>query len=191
MVIHQCKEDKLQLTYDPQTGAWTYVSSFPSPTTDYFSAATRSPNVLAITSGRRSYVFDSAATCNPILISQTTLANATVAALYSQSLTATGIIVTPEWSISAGALPSGLTLNAATGELSGVPANAGTFNFTVRATGGNCFGEQNYSLVVGKGVTTVTVTAQPRAVGSTLNYAAKVVRMNAAANFTGDSTIQK
>ncbi len=36
------------------------------------------------------------------------------------------------WSVSDGALPDGLTLNASTGTLSGTPTTVGTFNFTIR-----------------------------------------------------------
>lgn len=38
------------------------------------------------------------------------------------------------WSISAGALPTGTTINAATGAITGTPSATGTFNFTVLAT---------------------------------------------------------
>lgn len=38
------------------------------------------------------------------------------------------------WSISSGALPSGLSLNASTGEISGTPDTVETANFTVRYT---------------------------------------------------------
>ncbi len=51
---------------------------------------------------------------------------------YSQTLSIAGTAVT--WSISSGSLPSGLTLNSSTGEISGTPTEAGTFNFTVKAT---------------------------------------------------------
>ncbi|MFC7645284.1 Ig domain-containing protein [Streptosporangium lutulentum] len=36
------------------------------------------------------------------------------------------------WSVTAGSLPPGLTLNTSTGQLSGTPTTGGTFSFTVR-----------------------------------------------------------
>lgn len=50
--------------------------------------------------------------------------------------TFTALLGTPPYtfSISAGALPTGLSLNAATGVASGTPTGAGTFNFTVMVT---------------------------------------------------------
>ncbi len=38
------------------------------------------------------------------------------------------------WSISAGALPTGLLFNTATGVITGIPAQAGTFPLTVQVT---------------------------------------------------------
>ncbi|MCM3887100.1 putative Ig domain-containing protein [Frankia sp. R82] len=51
---------------------------------------------------------------------------------YSDQLTVSGGTSPFVWSVSAGALPAGLTLNAATGLLSGTPTAAGTASFTVR-----------------------------------------------------------
>lgn len=55
---------------------------------------------------------------------------------YSDQLTVqTGTGTAPfAWSISAGSLPGGVTLNAATGLLSGAPTAAGSFPFTVQVT---------------------------------------------------------
>lgn len=52
------------------------------------------------------------------------------------------------WSVTSGALPAGLTLNAATGELSGTPTVSGTANFTVRATYKTTTGETAFQFKV-------------------------------------------
>ena len=61
------------------------------------------------------------------------LPQGTVGSPYSQiTLTATGGTPPYAWSVTAGALPGGLTLNSA-GTISGTPSAAGAFNFTVQA----------------------------------------------------------
>ena len=56
---------------------------------------------------------------------------------YSQTLQAGGGLAPYTWSIASGSLPSGLTLNAATGEVKGTPKAAGTFTFSVTAKAKN------------------------------------------------------
>lgn len=62
------------------------------------------------------------------------LADGRVGASYAQTLTATGGTPPTQWTISAGALPAGLTLVATTGAISGTPTAAGDSAFTVQAT---------------------------------------------------------
>lgn len=53
------------------------------------------------------------------------------------------------WAIVAGALPAGLSFNTATGQITGTPTGAGTFNFTVQVT--DTAGQtdtENFSIVV-------------------------------------------
>ena len=53
---------------------------------------------------------------------------------YSVTISAAGGSPPYTWSISNGSLPGGMTLNSATGVLSGTPASSGNFQFTVQVT---------------------------------------------------------
>jgi hypothetical protein len=53
---------------------------------------------------------------------------------YSSALVATGGTPPYTFAIIAGALPPGLTLNTATGAITGVPTTAGTYNYTAQVT---------------------------------------------------------
>jgi large repetitive protein len=63
-----------------------------------------------------------------------TLSAATAGTVYSQPLTASGGTPPYAWSISAGALPAGLSLNATDGSISGTPTAGGPARFTVQIT---------------------------------------------------------
>lgn len=58
----------------------------------------------------------------------------TTVAFTGDTLGVTGGTSPYTWSVQSGALPNGVTLNTATGDLSGTPTVAGTFNFTIRVT---------------------------------------------------------
>ncbi len=83
-----------------------------------------------------------------LVISPATLSNGTLNTAYSQAITQTGLTGTLAWSVSAGALPTGLTLNATSGLLSGTPSVAGTFNFTVQVADGFCTNTRAYTLII-------------------------------------------
>jgi GH25 family lysozyme M1 (1,4-beta-N-acetylmuramidase) len=87
--------------------------------------------------------------CPTITLSPTSFANGTVGTAYSQTVTANGVATTWTYSRSGGTLPGGLTLNSSTGVLSGTPTSAGSFSFTIAATGANgCSASQAYTVVV-------------------------------------------
>jgi len=57
-----------------------------------------------------------------------------VGVAYSQSNVANGGVSPYAYSVSAGALPAGVTLNASTGLVSGTPSAVGAFSYTIEAT---------------------------------------------------------
>lgn len=67
----------------------------------------------------------------PLSMITSTLPGGIVGTAYSATFAATGGSPPYTWSVSSGSLPPGLTLDAATGALSGAPSSAGTFNFIV------------------------------------------------------------
>ncbi|MGE0131995.1 MAG: putative Ig domain-containing protein [Blastocatellales bacterium] len=69
-----------------------------------------------------------------LIITTTSLPSGAVGGSYSATVAATGGDTPYAWSIVAGSLPVGLSLNLQTGAISGTPATAGTSNFTVQVT---------------------------------------------------------
>ena len=86
----------------------------------------------------------------PPNITTPTLPNGTIASAYSQTVQASGGTGALTWTISAGSLPTGLNpVNSSTGQITGTPTTAGTFNFTVRATDTlNQFDDQALSITI-------------------------------------------
>jgi len=69
-----------------------------------------------------------------LTITTVSLPDGMVGEAYSATLEATGGATPYTWSVSAGNLPAGLSLNPATGEISGTPTEKGIANFTVKVT---------------------------------------------------------
>ncbi|MEE8573877.1 MAG: SBBP repeat-containing protein [Thermodesulfobacteriota bacterium] len=68
---------------------------------------------------------------------------------YSASMLASGGDGSYTWSVSAGSLPTGLSLNTSTGLISGTPTTLGTSTFTIQLTDGNSdIATQAYTLTV-------------------------------------------
>jgi hypothetical protein len=97
--------------------------------------------------GQRSYVLSIG--CGTLTFAPASLPGGIKGAAYSQQLS-----VSPAnsatFSILLGSLPPGFMLSS-TGLLSGTTAQAGTYNFTVKALAGSCQGTKAYSLVIGTG----------------------------------------
>ncbi len=86
--------------------------------------------------------------CPTITVGPATLPAAFRGSAYNATFTQTGGAGAATFSVSAGALPTGVSLSP-TGTLSGTPTVSGGFSFTVRAAAaGGCVGERAYTLTV-------------------------------------------
>ena len=96
---------------------------------------------------------------------------------YIDLLTATGGTTPYTWSVSAGTLPPGITLNASTGVLAGTPTAGGISNFTIKVTdaSGRSATQATSITILAGGVTiTATANAATTTPGSTVGYTVKV-----------------
>ena len=102
-------------------------------------------------------------------ITTASLPNGTLASPYSATLTGQGAAPL-SWSVSSGALPDGLSLNAASGLISGTPTRLATFSFTIRLSDGNqptLSVTQDYAITIGAPpLPAVAVTQVPATIGS-------------------------
>jgi uncharacterized repeat protein (TIGR01451 family) len=102
----------------------------------------------------------------PTITLTPSLPGATVGTAYNQTVTASpgGTVYT--YSVTAGALPPVLSLNGASGAITGIPTTPGTYSFTLTATGwgGRCSGFQAYTIIVVCPTITLTPAALPGAV---------------------------
>lgn len=69
-----------------------------------------------------------------LTITTVALPNGTVAQPYAVTLAAAGGAAPVAWSLAAGTLPPGLTIDASSGAIAGAPSKGGRFDFTAKAT---------------------------------------------------------
>lgn len=80
---------------------------------------------------RRQFTFQIASN---LTITTATLPNGAVGSLYTQQLQASGGTGTLTWALPSGSLPPGVSLNGATGVISGTPTQGGSFSFTIQVS---------------------------------------------------------
>jgi hypothetical protein len=109
------------------------------------------------------------AAASPITITaNSSLPAGSVGIAYTQQMTATGGVPAYVWSLTSGALPDGISLNATSGVISGTPANAGTFSFQLSASdqaGANSTGA--FTIVVTGALSVSTPPALPAGASGT------------------------
>jgi hypothetical protein len=131
-------------TYGPSSTKPTNVGTYSVTATvaaDYnYNSASSSPTGLTI----------EADTTEPLSITTPSpLPSGDLDLAYSETLEATGGSLPYSWTISSGNLPNGLTLNASTGLISGMPAGTGIFDFTVMITdAGDSNAYKNLSITI-------------------------------------------
>lgn len=107
------------LTLDPQTGAISGTPTASGGGDVTFQVTDSAGKTATVTLSVTSVV------PAPLAISTTTLPQGTAGTPYNTTLQATGGAGTDTWSITSGALPDGLTLNASTGAITGTPTDDG------------------------------------------------------------------
>lgn len=127
---------------------WSYTGTLP-PGIGLVSSPTNSASISGNPTTAGDYTFTITATDSngltgskqytvkinsALAISTTSLAGATVGIVYSQQQSFSGGTSPYSWSVSAGALPSGLSLATLDGSITGIPTSQGVDNFTVQVT---------------------------------------------------------
>lgn len=125
--------------------------------------------------------------CPTITISPATLPPGQVGVAYNQTITASPPGGNYTYSFTQNPPPTWLQIDAATGALTGTPPAAGTFNFTVLATGfnGTCLGTRLYTLTVNSACSLPVITAQNPLGGNLGRAAGQSASFSVTASGTG------
>jgi N-acetylneuraminic acid mutarotase len=106
----------------------------------------------------RDYVLN--VSCPAMSLAPANFPGGTVGTAYNQAVSATPA-GSYSYSVTSGALPTGLALNAATGAITGTPTAGGTFNFRIAATSGSCSAARDYTVTIACASLTITTTTLP------------------------------
>ena len=138
------------LNLDPQTGI---VNGIPTAAGNYSVIFT-----VTDQTGRTATLTQSLTVNAPVSVTTATLPNWTAGRAYNQTVAAAGGVAPYTWSVSGGSLPGSVTLAAATGVISGTPAQ-GSYNFTLTATDANSVtASKTYAVVINPALAIQTTT---------------------------------
>jgi len=98
-----------------------------------------------------------------VSITTSALGNGLPGVSYADTVTATGGSLPYRWTVSAGALPPGLSLNATSGQITGIPSVSGVFPFTVQVIDSLAgTATKNLTITIGAGqLLTITTASLP------------------------------
>ncbi|GEP45558.1 putative Ig domain-containing protein [Brevifollis gellanilyticus] len=98
--------------------------------------------------------------CPSITLNPSSLANGSVGAAYSQTLSTSGGTSPYVYGVASGSLPGWATLNTSTGLISGTPNSASSSTFTLRSTDANgCIATRSYTITPVCPAITITPTS--------------------------------
>src|ERR1700757_2739547 len=109
-----------------------------------------------------------AAATTPLQITTNSIPAGQVGLTYSTNFVATGGAAPYSWGINSGSLPSGLSLNPSTGQISGTPAQSGSYSFSVQVKDSSNPAQaatQALSTTIAAAVTPLTIRTQSLANG--------------------------
>ena len=122
----------------------------------------RATYYLSLCAGSREYTLVITPQCPALTLNPPTLPEGVVGTAYSQTVKATGGAEPYRFAVSSGTLPPGVSLSVA-GVLSGMPAQAGIYQFTIAAESNGCAGSQAYSLAIKSNTITAVSAASYKA----------------------------
>jgi large repetitive protein len=125
-------------------------------------------------------------TVNPALVITTNspLPQGTMGVNYSQSIVVTGGSGSYTWAVSVGTLPNGLSLNSATGLISGQPSTAATSNFTIQVTDTNSVtATKPFALTINPALAITTASPLPQGTVQ-VNYSQSIAVTGGSGSYT-------
>ena len=109
---------------------------------------------------------------NPLVLAAATLPRGTTGSAYSSTIAATGGATPYTFAVTTGLLPNGLTINSTTGTISGTPAVAGTFIFSITITdAASRTDAKSFTINVGNPISITTANLSNGLVGSAYSQA--------------------
>ncbi|HEY4922326.1 MAG TPA: putative Ig domain-containing protein [Xanthobacteraceae bacterium] len=145
------------LALNPSTGAITGVPTGSGPATFTISVLDSKGNT-----GSRAYAMNVGT--NSLTVNPAALPSGSLGTAYNQTVVGTGGTGPYTYTVTTGTLPAGLSLNAATGAITGTPSGAGQSLFTAQArdSNGNT-GSRSYAIIIGTNSLTINPTSLPPA----------------------------